>query len=442
MAIVGRPNVGKSSLFNVFAGRRIAIVEPTSGVTRDRVCARVEHKGKAFEAIDTGGIGMVDSQHLEEEVEKQVLRAIDESQLILFLVDAREGLTPLDKRVARILIPKKEGVILVANKVESAEAMQTAGEFFALGYGEPRTISALERIGTRTLLEEIMDRLPQAPPPSSPVMKIALVGKRNAGKSTLINTLAGEARVIVSEIPGTTRDSVDILFHWKDKIFLAIDTAGVRKRKQVEGSVDFYSQKRTERSIRRADVVFLMLDATTEISQVDKKIADYIEKNFKPCIILFNKWDLVEGIPRKEFREYLRSRLPGHTFAPLVFISAKTGKGVEEALPKAENLFSQAQTRVSTKELNRILGRAYERRKPAPKRGKLPKIYYGTQTAVQPPTMVLFVNEPSLFKKSYERFLANFLREGFPFGEIPIRIIFRKSAGRESEGKRFGGSLL
>jgi GTP-binding protein len=269
-----------------------------------------------------------------------------------------------------------------------------------------------------------------------PLMKIAIVGKRNAGKSTLINTLANEERVIVSEIAGTTRDSVDVRFEIEGKPFVAIDTAGIRKKKQIQGSIEFYGMSRVERSIRRADVVLLLIDAPRKISQVDKKIGDFIKTQFKPCILVINKWDLAEGVEVGQFTDYIQSRLPGLYFAPLSFISALNGENVIETVELAQEIFQQAHTRISTSELNKVLEHAFALHHPRKRKNKIAKMYYATQVSVCPPTFVLFVNHKSLFNADYERYLSNQLRKDLPFHEIPLRFYFRpKKRGQLIEHK-------
>ncbi|NUO08747.1 MAG: ribosome biogenesis GTPase Der [Candidatus Brocadia sp.] len=428
VTIVGRPNVGKSSLLNCLAKRRISIVEPTSGVTRDRVSAEIQYKDYVFELIDTGGMGIKDVDGLTKEIEAQIEIAILTADLILFVVDVRDGVTPLDSMVTEKLRRLKKKIILVANKVDTPKFETQAADFNTLGFGEPTLISALERFGRSELLDKIISLLP-APCPESvssePIMKLAIVGKRNAGKSTLINTLAREKRVIVSEVPGTTRDSVDVRFEVEGKQFLAIDTAGVRKKRQVKDSIEFYSMARAERSVRRADVVLFLIDATLKVSEVDKKLGDYIISEYKPCIIVINKWDLVQGVETEKFNDYIYKCLPGLSFAPISFISAKNNEHVVETLSLAMELYEQANTRVATSELNQALEEALALHRPTRKKAKSPKIYYTTQVGASPPTFVLFVNDPKLFDSDYERYLSNQLRGKLPFPEVPLKFHFR-----------------
>ncbi len=428
ITIVGRPNVGKSALFNCLAKRRISIVEPTCGVTRDRVSTEIRHKDCVCELVDTGGMGVKDVDGLTEEIKAQIEIALRSADIILFVVDVRDGVTPLDVLIAEKLRHLKKEIILVANKVDTPKLEYQIGDFNKLGFGEPLPISALEVFGRSELLDRIISLLPTPYLESAttePIMKLAIVGKRNAGKSTLINTLAKEQRVIVSEVPGTTRDSVDVRFEIDGKQFLAIDTAGVRKKRQVKDSIEFYSMARAERSIRRADVVLFLFDATLKISEVDKKLGDYIVSESKPCILVINKWDLVKGIETEKFNDYIYKCLPGLSFAPISVISAKSNDHVVEMVQLALELYEQANTRITTSELNQVLEDAITLHRPTRRKSKSPKIFYATQVSVAPPTFVLFVNDPKLFNSDYERYLSNQLRGKLPFSEVPLKFHFR-----------------
>ncbi len=431
VTIVGRPNVGKSSLLNCLAKRRISIVEPTSGVTRDRVSTEIQHKDSVFELVDTGGMGVKDVDGLTGEIEAQIEVALLMANVIVFVVDVREGVTPLDSMVTERLRRLGKKIILVANKVDTPRFELQAADFHKLGFGEPLLVSAIEGFGRSELLDRIVSLLP-APHPETvfaePVVKLAIVGKRNAGKSTLINTLARERRVIVSEVPGTTRDSVDVRFEMDGKQFLAIDTAGVRKKRQVKDSIEFYSMARAERSIRRADVVLFLIDATQKVSEVDKKLGDYVISEYKPCIIVLNKWDLAQGVETEKFNHYISHCLPGLSFAPISFISAKNNDHVVDMVHLALELYTQVNTRVTTSELNQALEEALALHRPTRRKTKSPKIYYATQVDVSPPTFVLFVNDPRLFDSDYERYLSNQLRSKLPFSEVPLKFHFRARA--------------
>jgi len=430
VAIVGRPNVGKSSLLNCLAGRRIAIVDATPGVTRDRISVPVEIGDGYVELVDTGGMGIEDVDDLTGHVEDQIAYAVAAAELILFLVDAREGVTPLDTRVARMLRGHDKPVFLVANKVDQAGLAAEVGELNRLGFGEPLCISATHNQGIASLIDAMMERLGELSRQRRPetVMKLAIVGKRNAGKSTFINALAGGERVIVSETPGTTRDSVDVTCELDGRRFTLIDTAGARKRGKLSGDIDFYSHHRAMRSIRRADVVALMIDASVPVSQVDKQLAGVIAEQFKPVVIVVNKWDLARGrAGGEDYAEYFAETIPELRFAPISLTAATTGRNVRQTIRLAEQLFDQANTRVSTGELNSHVREILKLRGPSHKSGtKPPKILYAAQIATAPPTIVCFVNDPRSFDRNYERFLVNQLRDRLPYSEVPIRLLFRK----------------
>ena len=431
VAIVGRPNVGKSTLLNALARTRVAIVEPTPGVTRDRVGVVCTLADQTVELVDTGGVGIVDMQGLDAHVEEQVAQAVNHAELLVFVVDVREGVTPLDVRVAKMIRRATERVVLVANKAESERQNWRHGTFASLGYGEPLLISAKEGEGLHELEQEIKERLPETPavptrlPP--PDMKVAIVGRVNAGKSSLVNSLLAMDRMIVSEVPGTTRDSVDIRFERDGKALVVIDTAGIRKERKVQGSVEFYAQRRSEKAMRRADVTVLVLDATRDVARLDRQIAGYAVTGVHPVVVVVNKWDLrPEGLDPDVFTKYVDKTLSGLAYAPIVYASALTGHNVERILDVAWSLRDQAHTRIGTAEINEVLERAYAIRKPRPRYGKIGRLYYGSQVDVGPPTFVLFVNQPSLFDNSWIRFLENRMREWLPFSEIPLRIVLRK----------------
>jgi len=443
VAIVGRPNVGKSTFLNTVVGRQVSITDPMPGVTRDRVSIHVKHRGRLIELIDTGGIGIVDSDALSDQIEEQIDFALHTADVFVFMVDVREGLMPLDIEVADRLRRMKKPLVLAANKADTSELENQVAEFFGLGLGTPIPMSAKDRYNTSTVMDAVLDLLPEAGEEEEEDLglKMAIVGKPNAGKSTLLNTLARAERVIVSEIPGTTRDSVDVRLEWDGQSLIAIDTAGIKKRSQVQGSVAFYGQMRAERSIRRCNLVLFLIDASTEISQVDRKIASMVRAAKKPCVLVINKWDIGEmrGLVTDEYLPYIAETMPGLQFAPLVFMSALTGKKVMATMRLARQLFDQAGTRVSTGQLNRVIEQAWKTKKPKVKRNRLPKIYYATQVAVHPPTIVLFVNDPALFSPSYARFLGNQLRKHLEYSEVPIQILFRKS-GEGGEAHRIGSA--
>ena len=429
VAIVGRPNVGKSSLLNRLVGRRISIVDPTPGVTRDRVSALCEIGEGYVELVDTGGMGIEDIDELTEHVENQIAYGIAEADLIVFLVDAREGVTSLDRHVAEQLRKLKIPVVLTANKVDEVKLLTETAELNALGFGEPINISAHHAIGIGRLTDAIVAALGELPTeaPDQAVMKLAIVGKRNAGKSTFINALAGEERVIVSKTPGTTRDSVDVTIEMDGRQLMLIDTAGVRKKRKISGDIEFYSYHRALRSIRRADVVGMMIDASVPVSKVDKDLVHEVVEQFKPVVLIVNKWDLARGLADGEdYVEYFGKVFPELSYAPISLTSATTGANVHDTLRLAEQLFDQARHRVTTGELNRVIEEILALRGPSHKAGtRPPKILYVSQITTAPPTIVVFVNDVRSFDRNYQRFLTNQLRLRLPYGEIPIRLIFR-----------------
>jgi len=430
VAIIGRPNVGKSSLLNALAGQMISIVEPTAGVTRDRVSTFIGRDDHYFELIDTGGYGIVDSDQLSEHIEQQILQAIESAQLILFMVDIRDGLVPLDKTIARLLRKNDLDVIGVANKADTARMFPAAGEFSKLGFGEFLCISAKNNLNKAVLLDRIFDKLAALEPgrPAKPAMKIAIVGKRNAGKSTLVNAMVGSERVIVSETPGTTRDAVDVRFEKDGKTIIVIDTAGIRKKSKIADSIEFYSSVRAMRSIRRADVVLFMIDATVPVSQVDKKLAKFIAEEHKSCIIIINKWDLAkDSAATDDYQEYLTKLLPGLKYAPIAFTTATEAKNIQSVLDLTAEIFKQTTMWIPTAKLNKAF-EIIKQEKIGTSKGKKkgwPKIYYVTQIAVNPITILMFVNRPDLFEENYRRFLINRLRTMLPIEEVPIRLLTR-----------------
>lgn len=432
VAIVGRPNVGKSTLLNRLARRRISIVDDRPGVTRDRIAVELDLDGKVLEVVDTGGIGIVDEQDLEVDIHDQIATAIATSQVILMIVDGQQGVHPLDQEVAERLRPLDVPVILIANKCESDSARNDTAEFYSLGLGEPVAVSAAHGQGVNELIESLLGALPEGDAKRSmdPALKIAIVGRRNAGKSTFINALIEEERVIVSEIPGTTRDAVDVRFI-KDGIpFVAIDTAGLLRRAKLRGDVEFYAQSRSIEAIRRADVVLFVVDAAHGISQLDKRIAHEVCIRHRPCVIAVNKWDLVkEGTTTEGYEEYLSQQLPGLSFAPCAFITARDGKNVASCTSLVQSLAKQAQRRVGTGQLNRAIEAIRTGPRPRVRHGKEPKLYFGTQVGVLPPTIVLFVNKPGWFSPQYRRFIENRFRELLDYPEVPLKIFYRNRDG-------------
>jgi GTP-binding protein len=430
VAIVGRPNVGKSSLFNALAGKRIAIVEPTPGVTRDRLSTLVQaDEDHFFELMDTGGMGIEDRDALTDDVERQIQQALVEADLVLFTVDARDGVVQLDELVAKRLRDIGKPVLLVVNKCDVPTLDVHAQEFHQLGFAPLLCVSAHQGRGWDDLKEQIRERLPAMPEgrPEDVELKLAIVGRRNTGKSTFINALAQEERVIVSEVPGTTRDSIDVRFERDGKTFIAIDTAGVKKKSSIADSIEFYSMARAERSIRRADVVLHFFDPEMTFSTVDKTLAQYIIDHHKPAIFVVNKWDLAKGqVPTEAWADYIRKSIPALDYVPIAFITAKEGKNVYRVLNLAQNLYKQASSRMTTGELNRLLREAFDHRPPPMRQNRQLRLFYGTQVAENPPTLVLFTNGPELATGSYERYLLRYLRDHSPFQEVPILIHWRK----------------
>ncbi len=440
VAIVGRPNVGKSTLFNTLAGSRIAIEGDSPGVTRDRVLYPLTIEDRTFDLVDTGGIGIVDSQRLEKQVERQIELAIKAADMLIFLVDSRDGITPLDEEVARRLRRENKPVLLVAAKVDTQRIEDNLPSFHALGFGDALPVSAKQNRGVYDLEEAIVAKLPpddgrENGPTALELPKIALVGRRNVGKSTFINQICGSERVIVSDTPGTTRDSLDITVRTPEQSFVLIDTAGLRKRGQMDDSLEFFGHMRTERSIRRADAVVLMLDVMEEIGKVDKQIASFILENYKPCVLVLNKWDLAlernPGVTLADFGRYVTDRLPGMHFCRLAAMSAREGLNAQGVIESALELVRQGSVKVGTAALNAALVEAQRKRATKAKGGKLGRIYYGTQTGVSPPAFLLFVNNPSQFDDNYLRYLTNQMRDDLGYPEIPLKIMLKTSNEKE-----------
>lgn len=456
IAIVGRPNVGKSSLLNSLAGKRISIVQDQPGVTRDRVSFPLDVDGRYVELVDTGGYGFVDPNQLTEHIQQQIELAMSQASLVLLVVDCQAGITAGDQEIVALLRRRGIKTVLIANKADGPNADAALGDFARLGLGTPIGVSALRGRNLDLILAAVQKNVDLSNAPRempAPQMMLAIVGKRNAGKSTLVNAVAGlyegdRQRVIVSEIPGTTRDSIDVRVEKDGKTLIVIDTAGVRKKKRIAtNDIEFYSFHRAQRSIRRADVVMMLIDGTEPVSEPDKKLARYIADQFKPVLIVINKWDLTrqrlretrkeaadEGVDdsqvMEEFREYLDEELRQIDYAPIAFITAKDGKNVQAVLDEAQYLFKQANTRLTTGQLNRVVRQILQERHPSTPSGRKARIYYATQTDVAPPTIVLFVNNPAFLDDAYLRFMTNRFRELLPYPEVPIRLIVRGRQGR------------
>lgn len=441
VSIVGRPNVGKSSIFNWLAGKRLAIVDDMAGVTRDRMTFLLEEDGRYFEIVDTGGIGINDVDELDEEIETQIEIGIQGADLLMFVVDAKDGLTSLDQRVVQRLRGLNKPVILVANKCDGENWEISANDFYAAGFGDPICVSAKNNRRKDDLMQAIMANLPTdaeiaEKETARPEMKFVIVGRRNVGKSTFINTLVEHERMIVSEVAGTTRDSVDVRFELDGKTMVAIDTPGLRRGKSVRTDIDFYGTHRAHRSIRYADVVLLMFDASKRISKVDRQLCNYIEENYKPCIFVVNKWDLMaEHMPTQRWADYLRDNFSTMSNVPIGFITGKTGQNCKRLLNHAQMLFKQSRSRVSTPQLNRLIKQALINHPPPMASNKRrPKIYYASQIGIEPPTIMLKCNNPDAFDKTYQRYLLGVLRDTLEYGEVPIRLVLeQRSTGDPSE---------
>ncbi len=436
VVIVGRPNVGKSSVFNWLAGRRLAIVDATAGVTRDRITHLIDIEDRFVELVDTGGMGIEDADNLTEHIEGQIQTAIDSADVILFVVDTREGRLPLDEDVAKRLRYVTKPVVVLANKTDHEGLDPQADEFYRLGRKVLR-VSTKQNLGKPDVIEAILQRLPDPADDEKsdePTMKMAIVGRRNTGKSTLVNTLAKAERMIVSEVPGTTRDSVDVHFELDGHTFIAIDTPGFRRAKSVSTDVDYYSTHRAQRSIRRADVVLLFFDAGQRLSKVDKQLCSYIAEEYKPCIFVVNKWDLMAGsMPTEKWVTYLRDTFRTMWHVPIAFVTGQTGKNVKAMLNHGQMLFKQSRSRITTAKLNKLVRAAIEHNPPPLFRNRRPRIYYATQVASQPPTIVMFCNNPRALSQPYRRYLLGVFRDRLEFGEVPIKLYLRK---RESSDRR------
>ena len=436
VVIVGRPNVGKSSLLNWQAGKLVSVVDPMAGVTRDRVTYLMQSGERYFELCDTGGIGIEDPDNLTADVEKQIQTAVEEADLILFVVDGQVGVTPLDKEVAERLRPLGKPILLVVNKCDSTKTDSEVFEFLSLMNVPLIQTSVKANRNRKELLEAIVEQLPPAAEDESadgttlisePELKLAIVGRRNVGKSTFINALAESERMSVSEIPGTTRDSVDVRFELDGKTFVAIDTPGVRKRKSLANDVEYYGLVRAQKSIRRADVVLMFFDAKETISKVDQQLVEQIAERYKPCIFVVNKWDLgLEGeMTSEKWSAYLGRNFTTLDYVPVAFITAKDSKNIKQLINLAQTLHKQSHERVPTARLNKMVRDAVAANPPPPRRNRTPVILYATQVATDPPTIVIKCNDARLFDAGWKRYLMNAIRDQLPFPEVPIKLYFR-----------------
>lgn len=429
VTIVGRPNVGKSTLFNRIAGKRISITEDTPGVTRDRIYAECEWLDNYFTLIDTGGIEPNTTDTIFAQMRIQAEVAIDMADVVLFMVDGKEGVTANDTEVAQMLRKANKEIILVVNKMDRFVNEDNIYEFYNLGLGEPIAISSSEALGIGDLLDEIISKFDETmnTDEEDDSIKIAVIGKPNAGKSSIINRIIGEERVIVSDIPGTTRDAIDTKFESNGKKYTLIDTAGIRKKSKVLESVEKYSVLRAFTAVERADVCILVIDADKGITEQDIRIAGYSHDNNKGMIIVVNKWDLIEKDNKtfKEFTDDIRQKIAYATYAPIMTVSALTGQRVNKILDAVDEVYSFRNLRISTGVLNDILTEAVLMNQPATVKGKRLKIYYGTQVAVNPPKFLIFVNDKEIVHFSYERYIENKIRESFEYKGTPIVIEFR-----------------
>jgi GTP-binding protein len=448
VALVGRPNVGKSTLFNRLAGERLAVVDEVPGTTRDRILAESEWNGVSFTIVDTGGIDptqasaglqplSVGSSDFIEQIRYQAELAIEEADAVLFLTEAESGVTPADQEVAQILRQRQRQkggrwmppVFLVVNKADSAARRDLALQFYELGMGEPYPISSLHGTGTGDLLDALVAELTAAEEEESEdeTVKIAIVGKPNAGKSSLLNCLLGEQRAIVSPIPGTTRDAIDTQMTFEDMPITLIDTAGIRKRGKIIPGVEKYSVLRSLRAIERADVVLLMIDAISGITAQDTHIAGFILDAWKSAVVLVNKWDAIEKntFTMEEYTQKILRELNFMDYVPVAFISAKTGQRVERVLPLALQVQEERLVRLATSQLNQIFQNAQDQHASPSHGGRQFKLYYATQVRSDPPTFLLYVNDPKLAHFSYLRYLENRLRDAYPFIGTPVRLVLR-----------------
>lgn len=427
VAIVGRPNTGKSTLLNRIVKRPVAITEDLPGTTRDRNMADVTWEGVEFTLVDTGGLEIEPRSTIARGVKAQVETAINEADVIVDVVDAIDGVTPVDSEIADILRRANKPVLLAANKADNNRLETEALEFWELGLGEPLAISAHHSRGIAELLDKIIELLPSHPPaeikPES--IKVAIVGRPNVGKSMLLNTLIGDERAIVDDAPGTTRDAIDTPFDFNGQSMLLIDTAGIRRRGKVERGVEQYSVVRTFRAIDRADIVLLVLDATEMVTSQDTHIAGYIQEAYKGIILIVNKWDLIEEKDIAGWNKTVKNEFKFASYAPILYTSAKSGQGVDRIMPQVSQIYRERLKRLSTSAVNNVIQEAVTAHNRPTSQGKQLKIFYATQAEANPPTFVFFTNDARLVHFSYQRFLENRLRQAFGFAGTPLRLIFK-----------------
>lgn len=432
VAIIGRQNTGKSTLLNRIAGKPLAIVQDQPGTTRDRIFASVTWQDSEFTVIDTGGLEPETDATISKGINAQIDAAIDTADVIVFLVDVKEGITATDLEIANKLRRTAKPILLAANKADNVKLESAALEFYELGLGEPLPIASHHGRGTAELLDKIIPLLPeQAPSEAEPeAMKIAIVGRPNVGKSMLLNALVGDSRVIVDEIPGTTRDAIDTSFDFEGQSVLLIDTAGVRRRGSIKAGVERYSVIRTLRAIDRADIALLVLDATEPATSQDLHIGGYIQQAIKGIVIIINKWDLIEDKNTNEWNRHVKRLFKFFTHAPVLFTSAKTGQGVNKIMPQVIQVYQERLKRLTTATVNGVVQEAVSAHNRPHRQGKQLKVYYATQAEVNPPTFVFFANDAKLVHFTYRRYLENKLREAFGFAGTPLRMVF-KTRGEE-----------
>jgi len=430
IAIVGRPNVGKSTFFNKVVGRKISITEDKPGVTRDRIYADAEWRGKAFSIVDTGGIELKSDDFMWNHIKRQAETAIDTAQVILLFVDGREGLTSSDYDVADMLRRSKKPVILVVNKIDEYSEDKVF-EFYSLGLGEPFPVSAEHGKGIGDVLDEAVSWLDKCDISEDESIKIAVVGKPNAGKSSIVNKLLGFERTIVTDMAGTTRDAIDTAFSYDGKNYTLIDTAGIRKKAKVEDDIEYYSVVRAFDAVRRADVCLLVVDSVEGLTEQDAKIIGYVHEQGKPSVIVMNKWDLVEkdNSTVNKFNARLAEDLKFMDYFRAIYVSAKTGQRVERIMREVDEVYAHSHARIQTGTLNDFILDTVRANEPPSYNGKRLKVYYCSQVSVAPPTFVLFVNSADLLHFSYKRFLENEIRKTFDFSGTPIRIVLREKNG-------------
>ncbi|BAF59790.1 predicted GTPase [Pelotomaculum thermopropionicum SI] len=430
VAIVGRPNVGKSTLFNRIVGNRVAIVEGEPGVTRDRLYQDAEWSGRSFTLVDTGGLDFKESDEIIQGVRRQAEIAIREADAVLLVVDAKAGLNPGDEEVASIIRRAEKPALLVANKVEKFDSLEQIYDFYRLGLGDPLPVSAAEGLNTGDLLDRLVEMLPPEKEDEYPpeAIKIAVIGRPNVGKSSLVNLILGEERVIVSNVPGTTRDAIDTPFEANGRHYVIIDTAGMRRKSRIDRPTEKYGVIRALRAIDRSDVVLVVLDAVEGVTDQDKRIAGYAHEAGKASVIVVNKWDLVEkdGHTMNRYTEKIREELAFMHYSPLLFTSAATGKRVGKIMELVDMVAGRHSMRISTPGLNALIREAVLRTPPPSDKGRRLKITYAVQGGIKPPKFVLFVNAPDLMHFSYLRYLENQIRAAFGFEGTPIRFVLRK----------------